>query len=299
MEFDVCTVGHVTRDILRGETPVPREQAGGAALYGAAVCSRLGLATAIVTRMAPQDEPLLAELRALGVAPLLRPSAATTTFETIYASDSHGREETPVAVADPFVAQDLAGIDTRAFLLDPLVDEDFAAFLTAARAGGALIALDAQGLVRKLAYAHSDRKLRRGLLEALKLVDVLKADLHEAALLTAQSRPFEAAEALADLGPMETIVTMGRRGAVLHAGGRARAIPAFTPKDVAGPTGCGDSFLAAYVTRRLEGAEPQESGTFAAALASLKIEERGPFTGSREDVETRRREGRVISPSVD
>ena len=175
------------------------------------------------------------------------------------------------------------------------MDEDLGAFLTAAAAASGLVALDVQGPVRKLAHAAAAEPARRAALGALGAVDVLKAGEAEALALTGERDPAAAAAALARLGPREVIVTLGEACAAVMADGRAAAIPAFAPSAVVDVTGCGDSFLAAYVARRLEGAGPVESARFAAALAALKIERRGPFTGSREEVERRLKEGRTVT----
>lgn len=296
--FDVCAVGHVTRDVLRGDEGAVVARPGGAAYYAAAACRALGLATCVVTRMAVEDAALLEGLTAAGVVVRRGGSRATTTF-VMEVGGQEPAATTPAAVADPFVAADLAGIRTRAFVLDPLVDEDLGAFLEAAGAAGSLVALDVQGLVRKLGHMSAAEPARRAAPNALGAVDVLKAGEAEALALMGEGEPFAAAAALACLGPREVIVTLGEAGAVVMAEGRAAAIPAFAPSAVVDATGCGDSFLAAYVARRLEGAGPAESARFAAALAALKIERRGPFTGSREEVERRMKEGRTVpSPPV-
>jgi sugar/nucleoside kinase (ribokinase family) len=49
-------------------------------------------------------------------------------------------------------------------------------------------------------------------------------------------------------------------------------------------TGCGDTYMAGYLYCRAKGLNLQESGEFAAAMATLKIESSGPFTGTEEEV---------------
>ena len=61
------------------------------------------------------------------------------------------------------------------------------------------------------------------------------------------------------------------------------------PRRVADATGCGDTYLAAYLARRLSGAECAECARFAAAAASLNIEALGAFRGSEADIAARRR----------
>jgi len=42
--------------------------------------------------------------------------------------------------------------------------------------------------------------------------------------------------------------------------------------------------MAGFLYQRIKGASLQDAGEFAAAMATLKIQSSGPFTGTREDV---------------
>jgi sugar/nucleoside kinase (ribokinase family) len=42
--------------------------------------------------------------------------------------------------------------------------------------------------------------------------------------------------------------------------------------------------MAGYLYQRVKGVDIQQSGQFAAAMASLKMESPGPFTGTENDV---------------
>jgi sugar/nucleoside kinase (ribokinase family) len=63
----------------------------------------------------------------------------------------------------------------------------------------------------------------------------------------------------------------------------------FSNQSIVGRTGRGDTTFAAYLGWRLEH-DVAESLRFAAALASIKMEARGPFTGTVADVAQRIRE---------
>ena len=52
-------------------------------------------------------------------------------------------------------------------------------------------------------------------------------------------------------------------------------------------TGCGDTFMAGYLYQRLMGADFSTAGSFAAAIAALKMERAGPFDGTLDDVHKR------------
>ena len=76
---------------------------------------------------------------------------------------------------------------------------------------------------------------------------------------------------------------------LVYDGRELRAAP-FTPANLSGRTGRGDTCFGSYLARRLtHGVE--ESLAFAAALTSLKMETPGPFTGTVEQVLSRMRAG--------
>jgi sugar/nucleoside kinase (ribokinase family) len=77
------------------------------------------------------------------------------------------------------------------------------------------------------------------------------------------------------------VLTAGRRGAKVHIEGRWWSVPAATVDEI-DPTGAGDSFAAAYMVAQDEGADPVDAARFAAAVASLAVETRGPLTPSRD-----------------
>lgn len=288
--FDVCAVGHVTRDVIRIQGRPPREQPGGPPYYAAMALASLGLRTAVVTRLAEADAgALLAGLRAAGVTVRYRPGAKTSVWENIYPEGGAGRREQRArAVAAVFPPADLDGVSARAWLLDPLTRRNgFASFLRAVARKGGLVALETQGVVRKYLGPGVCAHDRDRALAAFAHTDIVKAEAGEAAALTGAGDPAEAARRLAGLGAGEVLVTMGGRGSLVLAEGRVHRIPAYAPGRVVDATGCGDSYLAGYVMGRLESAHPEACGHFGAALAALKMERFGPFAGTRDEVEAR------------
>jgi sugar/nucleoside kinase (ribokinase family) len=60
----------------------------------------------------------------------------------------------------------------------------------------------------------------------------------------------------------------------------------FSPANLSGRTGRGDTCFASYLAWRLNHGI-QESVEYAAALTSIKMESPGPFHGTRDEVEKR------------
>ena len=94
-----------------------------------------------------------------------------------------------------------------------------------------------------------------------------------------------AAKQLYDWGVKEVLITLGSMGSVIYDGTTFHKIPAYKPKEVVDATGCGDTYMTGYLYKRAKGAGIEESGRFAAAMSTLKIECLGPFKGTKEDIE--------------
>ncbi len=92
-------------------------------------------------------------------------------------------------------------------------------------------------------------------------------------------------------------MTCGGNGSLILAGGRLHDIPAYPPRVVADPTGCGDTYSAGYIYHRLQSDDIGAAGRFAAALAALKLERHGPFTGDAQEVQARLREAEAMAES--
>jgi len=146
------------------------------------------------------------------------------------------------------------------------------------------VSLDVQGYLREVKNNKvypTDWPAKK---EALQYVEILKADEAELEALTGQKEVREGARLAASWGVKEVVVTNGSKGSLIYSNGEFCTIAAYPPETIADATGCGDTYMAGYLYRRTKGADIQESGEFAAAMAGLKMESPGPFTGTEEDV---------------
>ena len=89
-------------------------------------------------------------------------------------------------------------------------------------------------------------------------------------------------------GAREVLVTHASAGATIYGPRSARQIEAVPPRRSVDTTGCGDTFLAAYLARRLTSDDLRECGEFAAAAASINIEAVGAFRGTSAAIAERR-----------
>jgi sugar/nucleoside kinase (ribokinase family) len=283
-DFDVAFIGQYTKDTIVNGAGT-RVIDGGAYFYGSSAAARMGLRTAAVTRLAAADFRSFAPLRELGVAVFARETRESTCLRLEYPSDDPDDRILSVSsVADPFVPGDLAGVKAGAWSVGASIRGEVGLpVLEALAATGARIGLDAQGYVRvvkdgTLAYDRAWEERDR----VLALVDVFKADVVEAQILTGHSDLKAAAAVLLRYGPKELVLTH-KDGVLVYAEGTFHEAP-FKPLSLVGRTGRGDTCLASYLCARLS-MPPARATRWAAALTSLKMESAGPFCGSNEDVE--------------
>ncbi|MDB5062585.1 MAG: ribokinase, partial [Mucilaginibacter sp.] len=202
----------------------------------------------------------------------------------IYAENQDNRTQRVLQKADAFTISDLLDVDAKVFHLGALLADDMSTELIKALSGRAQVSVDAQGYLREVvnndvhAIDWADKK------EALQYVDILKVNEHELEVLTGYTNIRDGAKILADWGVKEVVATLGSLGSVIYDDKVFYDIPAYKPIAVVDATGCGDTYMAGYLYKRAKGAGIQQAGEFAAAMAGLKIEASGPFSGTEEDV---------------
>ncbi|MDP2964810.1 MAG: hypothetical protein Q8N39_02090 [Pelolinea sp.] len=111
-------------------------------------------------------------------------------------------------------------------------------------------------------------------------VDIVKSDAVEAEFLTGETNIFKAAKFYADMGLKEIVLTH-RDGLLIYANDKYHEMGFFSAQ-LDGRSGRGETCIGTYVTKRLS-KPPRESGIWAAAVTSLKMENLGPFNRSISD----------------
>ena len=294
MRYDLIIIGHVSKDIIVEFGGAEAKLLGGAMLYSALTASRAGAKVLAITKAAALDVPSLDFLRSeANLELIVRPSAETTSILNVFTSaDRERRDVTLCQAADPFTAADLPSdafapiIDLAGLFVGELPD-----ILIEELSRRAAIAVDAQGLLRT---AMPDKTMKffdwTNKKKYLPMVSYFKTDAAEAEILTGLIDREAAARALAEIGRRpdgrapEIMVTHNTEVLVLSDGEIYRA--PFTPSNLSGRTGRGDTTFSAYLTYRLNHS-PAESLRFAAALCSIKMEKPGPFSATMEDVRSR------------
>ena len=281
----ICCIGHITLD----KVITPRFEAympGGTAFYFAKALKDFDNdGFRLVTALGDTEMGVVDELSQDGIDVKVIPSRKSVFFENKYGTDMNHRTQRVLAKADPFTAENLADVEADIYHLGTLLADDFDLDTIKALAAKGKVSVDVQGYLRKVVgedVVHVDYDKKR---EAMPYISILKANENEMEVLTGTSDPYEAARILADWGCKEVLLTLGDKGSLIYADGEFYKIPALPPKDLVDATGCGDTYMAGYLYKRAHGASYQEAGIFAAAMCTLKLEKKGPFSGTIADVE--------------
>ena len=281
-------IGHFAKDKVivdgRGET-VP----GGGVYYGGIALRSLGASVAVVTRLHPDDFPLLDELKEEGIQVFAAPAPETSGIANYYRSaDMERRICQPLGFAGPFAASEIPNLPARVYAIVSIIAGEVDLPLLELLAERGPVALDVQGFVRVRDGGDLVFRPWADMERGLSLVTYLKVDRAEAELLTGQTDLQAAARQLAGYGPREIVLTQSA-GVTVLADGRVYQAP-FTPRSLAGRTGRGDTCFASYLGWRLE-ASPAEAVRVAAAVTTLKQEHPGPWRGTPADLEIDRSTG--------
>ncbi len=291
MQDGVTLIGHVCIDTIRTPGMPERRQPGGGVYYAGMALRALGMPVNIITSCAPCDEEELAALlRQAGANVTVLASRHSTCFINSYGPGVDDRVQQITSLADPFTLDAIPPVATRAIYFGPLTNTEIPAALIKCVANPRqhLIALDAQGFVRRvenesiLATAWPEKN------QILPLVDILHTDIAEAAILTGTTNPETAAHRLCEMGVTHALVTLGSEGSVLCHSGELLRLPAWRPTDRPWPvidsTGCGDTFLAAYLYAIMQGQKFADAGRFATSATALKLTNFGPLTADVEQI---------------
>ena len=245
----------------------------------------LGLDVAVITKVSKdQRSSLVGELERAGVNVRCHDSHQTTVFENIYSKrDRDSRVQKVKSVASPFSSEDIVETSASIFHIGPLTNEDVpAALLRETALKDCTVSLDVQGFLRKTTRGKVIAVDWQDKARGLAYVDILKADQKEARILTGENHPERAALKLSEFGPQEVIITLGSRGSCILAHGEFYQIPASPVREVVDATGCGDTYMAGYLYKRLESHDFFKAGTLAAHLAALKLEAFGALRTNRQ-----------------
>lgn len=274
---DYVVVGHVTRDVLSDGG----YHLGGTASYAAITAARLGLQVGVLTSCEPG---YLGSGIGPSIAVRCQETTVTTTFENVYTSGSRRQYLRGVAarltcdhVPEAWLRAPLVHLGPVAQEVDPAMACCFPDSLLGVTPQGWLRCGGADGTVGRCQWTDAEKVLSLSTVTILSPEDLggdrslLRQYLRWSRLL---------------------VLTLGRKGAIVHSRASARRVPAFQAEEV-DPTGAGDVFAAAFLISYKETGDCIEAARFGNCAASFAIEGPGATTvATREQIERRLRHGR-------
>ena len=283
---DICCIGHVTRDKII----TPRQtvnMAGGTSFYFAYGMNQLPkkVSFQLVTKVGEGSMPEIEKMRQAGIDVECFKSRHTVYFENKYGHDSNRRTQRVLAKADPFTVEEMQHLDARIYHLGSLLADDFSPEVVECLSKKGMVSIDVQGYLREVrgekvyAVDWKDKE------EILSVTDIVKLNEYEMEVIAGTDDPRAVARKLASLGVKEVVLTFGDYGSLIYAEDKFYEIPAYPPVELVDATGCGDTFSTGYLYCRSQGMGYEESGKFAAAMCTLKLEHSGPFHHSIEDIQ--------------
>ena len=283
---DICCIGHITKDkIVTPNRTV--YMAGGTSFYFSYAINQLpkDVTFSLVTAMDPTEKEPVEKMLKAGIDVSMNASRNTVFFENIYGANQNERKQRVLAKADPFTIQQLEHVDAKVFHLGSLLADDFPTEVVEYLSRKGRVSIDVQGYLREV----RDEKVYpidwKEKLKVLKHTYYLKVNETEMETITGLKDAHEAAKLIHAWGVTEVIITLGSEGSLVYVDDKFYEIPAYPPHEVVDATGCGDTYSAGYLYKRLQSATPTEAGKFAAAMCTIKLEHNGPFNRSIEDVE--------------
>ncbi len=281
--YDICCIGHITLDkVVTPDSEV--YMPGGTAFYFAHSLYNIDHNFLLVTALAKDQIAFVEDLRNKGIHIKLLPSLYTVYFENIYPANQDIRIQRVWQKADAFQKENLDGVDAKIYHLGSLLADDFSLDLIKSLSEKGIVSLDVQGMLREVEGTNVVAVDWKEKIEALQHIDILKANESEMEVLTGTDDIAEGARILANWGVREVVITLGSMGSIIFSENKFFLIPAFVPQKVVDATGCGDTYMAGYLYKRSLGASLQEAGEFGAAMATLNIENSGPFNGKMTDI---------------
>lgn len=282
---DICCIGHITKDKII----TPRQtvyMAGGTSFYFSYAFSHLpqNVSFQLVTKLGDGEMKSVEDMRQAGIDVQVYPSRHTVYFENKYGENQNDRTQRVLERAEPFTVDEMREVNAGVYHLGSLLSDDFSTEVVKYLSTKGKISIDAQGYLREVRGEKVYPIDWAEKLEILAHTDIIKVNEHEMEVITGFTDPRAAAKCLAEWGVKEVCVTLGSEGSIILAEGKFYDIPAYEPKEIVDATGCGDTYSAGYLWCRAQGMGFEESGKFAAAMCTLKLEHSGPFDGSIDDV---------------
>lgn len=280
--YDLVCIGNYTKDTIISPAGT-RYVDGGAVNYAAHAAAKLGVKTAVVTRLAPEDARVVDKFEGAGIDCFPEYTAHSTVMKLEYPTlDPDLRRLSVAATAGSITRGQVENVQAKAAVIgSSLRGEVGLDVIQSLREKDVLLAADMQGFVRVLRGEELNYEPWDEMQATLAMVDIVKSDAVEAEFMTGETDIRKAAQFYASMGPKEIVLTH-RDGVLIYAEDKFTDVGFYSTR-MNGRSGRGDTCIGTYVAMRLS-MLPRNAGIWAAAVTSLKMEDLGPFNRSISDV---------------
>lgn len=281
--FDICCIGHITRDKII----TPQYEAslsGGTSFYFSYAIARLPrkVSYRLVTKLGRFDVEEVKRMRAERIDVVAFTCNNSVFFENRYEGDQNKRTQRVLVKCDPFKISEMNGVDAKVYHLGSLLNDDFSPQFVRELSTRGNISIDVQGFLRDVRGQDVVAVDWKEKLDILAHTHTLKLNEYEMEVITGLTDPRQVARQIASWGVKEVVITLGSNGSLIYADNTFYEIPAYPPRKLVDATGCGDTYSAGYLYCRAQGLGFAESGKFAAAMCTRKLEATGPYTPDKE-----------------
>ena len=281
--FDICCIGHITRDKII----TPQYEAslsGGTSFYFSYAIARLPrkVSYRLVTKLGRFDVEEVKRMRAERIDVVAFTCNNSVFFENRYEGDQNKRSQRVLVKCDPFKISEMNGVDAKVYHLGSLLNDDFSPQFVRELSTRGNISIDVQGFLRDVRGQDVVAVDWKEKLDILAHTHTLKLNEHEMEVITGLTDPRQVARQIASWGVKEVVITLGSNGSLIYADNTFYEIPAYPPRKRVDARGCGDTYSAGYLYCRAQGLGFAESGKFAAAMCTRKLEATGPYTPDKE-----------------
>ncbi len=294
--YDIVFIGHLGTGIIVPFEGSPFVEQGSPVLFAPIAASCLGKRIAAVTKISESEEYLLEPLKAAGIDLFVEPGEITRYRVVFPTANVDQRQAFLIKGGEHFAIRDIPPFEACLIHLCCMGVREFQLdLMRALKARGFRLSVDMQSFVLQADDETGVVQLKDvpEKKEILDMADFVKLDAMEAKTLTGTEVLQDQADRLEDWGSSETIITSSE-GALARSKGKT-TFAKFTNRSTRGRMGRGDTVMGSYLARRLDHSV-EDSLRFAAALASIKMESAGPFTGSLNDV-IERMDSSFLDPS--
>jgi sugar/nucleoside kinase (ribokinase family) len=294
--FDLVGIGNPVYDTII--TPFTRTEGrvlSGCSTNSCLAAKRLGLNNVGLVGRIGSDyaDRLRADLRKYGItADLDSTDSQTAGFHLQYDRDGN-RTLDVLGIAERITPKNIpdAFLDSRFFLIGPILGEvnlELIKYVKTSSNGD--LFLDPQGLIR---LVGDDGKIthkcdRNQFKKIAELVDFVKPNEQESAVITGHTDPVQALNEMREMGVKLPIITLAERGSMLLDKTQMYHVPAYQTKAI-DPTGAGDVYGGSFIVEYSKNHKCVEAALFASAASSIMVEQVGPdFQLMAEEVERRK-----------